>query len=56
MRGAEKPVEATERVAFTVTNARAAINSKSIFALVDVEMQVVGISFSIFVRSDKIRG
>jgi stage V sporulation protein G len=46
MPGAEKPMEATERVAFTVTNARA-ISSKSIFALVDVEMQVAGISFSI---------
>lgn len=36
----------TERVSFTVLNARA-ISSKSIFALVDIEMQIAGVSFSI---------
>ncbi len=36
----------TERVSFTVLNARV-ISSKSIFALVDVEMQIAGVSFSI---------
>jgi stage V sporulation protein G len=36
----------TALVTFSVTNARA-INSRVLFALVDVEMQIAGVSFSI---------
>jgi DNA-binding cell septation regulator SpoVG len=36
----------TERVTFTITNLRI-VNSKSLFALVDVEVQVAGLSFKI---------
>ncbi len=37
----------TVSVSFVVTNARS-VDSKALFALVDVEMQITGVSFSIF--------
>ena len=36
----------TERVTFTIANPRT-VNSKSLYALVDVEVQVAGLSFKI---------
>ena len=36
----------TERVTFTIANLRI-VNSKSLYALVDVEVQVAGLSFVI---------
>ena len=36
----------TERVTFTIANPRT-VNSKSLYALVDVEVQVAGLSFAI---------
>ncbi len=36
----------TERVTFTIANPRT-VNSKSLYALVDVEVQVAGLSFVI---------
>ena len=36
----------TERVTFTIANPRT-VNSKSLYALVDVEVQVAGLSFGI---------